>query len=101
MEGAHLGCVEEQVSDSSTMDVIVLVGDIGEDDAVGDFLTRPAKSRLLEVRLSRRWEAQKPENRVGNLDEDVEPDAEDEGVDLKRDKGVSSAPTFPGDEPTL
>lgn len=81
--GAHLGRIEEQVSDSSTMNVIVLVGDIGEDDSIGDFLTRPAKGRLLEVRLSWGREAEKPQDRVGDLDEDVEPDAENEGVDLE------------------
>lgn len=78
----HLGRIEEQVGDPAAVDVVVLLRDVGEDDAVGDFRTGPLERHLLEVRLAWRREAEQPEDRVAVLGEDREPDAEDVGVDL-------------------
>lgn len=101
MTGTYLGCVEEQVGDTSTMDVVVLVGDIGENDSICDLLTRPAKGRLLKVGLSWRGEAKKPQDRVRDLNEDIEPDAEDEGVDLEVRREISLRLGDWGDETKL
>jgi hypothetical protein len=66
------------------VNVLVLVGDIGEDDSTCDLLTRPTSGGVLEVRFSRCREAEEPKDRVRVLPQDVEPDAEDEWVDLVR-----------------
>jgi hypothetical protein len=35
--GTHLGGVEEEISDSTSVDVLVLVSDVGKVDAIRDF----------------------------------------------------------------
>lgn len=37
MVGTHLGGVEEEISDSTSVDVLVLVSDVGKVDAIRDF----------------------------------------------------------------
>lgn len=83
-ERTHLGRVEEEVGDPAAMDVVVLVGDVGKYDAIGDLLACPARSRLLEVCFAWSGEAEKPKDRVRVLLQDLEPDAEDERVDLSK-----------------
>lgn len=49
--------VEEKITDTSAGNVLVLLGDVGEQDARGDFLAGPEKRGLLEVRFAKVGEA--------------------------------------------
>ena len=57
-----LRCVQEEIADSSTGDVLRLLCDIGEDDSVGYLRACPHKGSLLEVRLAQVGESQEPQD---------------------------------------
>jgi hypothetical protein len=59
-----------------------LIGDVGEDDSLGDGGAGPLERRFLETNLSRCGETKEPQDRVGVLLENIEPDAKDERIDL-------------------
>lgn len=79
---AHFGRVEEKIRNATAVDVLVLVGDISEDDAIGDVLTGPECGRLFEVRFTRGGKPEKPKNRVGVSLQDRQPESKDERIDL-------------------
>jgi hypothetical protein len=79
-----LGGIEEEVADAGARDMLVLLRNVGEDDAVGDFRSRPHVGSLFEVGLAEVGEAEEPEDGVGETFEDAEPGAEGGGFDLDR-----------------
>lgn len=84
----NLGSIEEEIRDSTPTDMLVLVADVREDDAACDIGAGPSEGDVLQVVLAGSREAEEPKNRVGVLCEDREPDAEDEGVDLRHKKAA-------------
>lgn len=75
--------------------MLVLVGHVGENDSVGDILTRPLSSSFLEMLFAGRREAKEPKNRIRMLLENGQPETENEGIDLKNVRVSKGAPSCP------
>lgn len=58
--GVAFGGVEKEVAHSSARDVLVLLGNVGENNAVGNIRARPHVGGLFEVGLSKIWESEEP-----------------------------------------
>lgn len=80
--GVAFGGVEEEVADAGASDVLAFLGDVCEDDTVGDFGAGPLGGCLLEVCFAEVGEAEEPEDGFGDSLEDAEPGAEGGGFDL-------------------
>lgn len=80
---AHLGGVQEEVGDATSLHMFILIRDVGEDNSVGDLLAGPLRSGLLEVHLAGRREAEKPQDRIRVSLQNGEPEPEDVRVDLR------------------
>ena len=65
--GVALGGVEEEVADAGAGDVLVLGGDIGEDEASGDAGPSPGVGRGPQVGFAEVGEAQQPEHGGGDV----------------------------------
>lgn len=81
--GVALWGVEEEVADAGASNVLAFLGDVCEDDAVGDFGAGPLGGCLLEVCFAEVGEAEEPEDGFGDPLEDAEPGAECGGLDLE------------------
>ena len=77
-----LRCIEEQITDTGTSDMLLLLGDICEENAVGDFLACPLNGSLPEIGFTEVWEAQEPEDSFGKLGENSKPSTKCGGLNL-------------------
>lgn len=88
---AHFCRVQEQIGNAPSVDVVILVGDVGENDTIRDAFAGPLERCRFEMSFSRRWETQQPQDRVWVLLKDVEPDTEDERIDLRMWRGSAES----------
>ena len=81
--GIAFGRVEEEVTDASASDVLVLGRYVGEAQPFGNRFRRPGFCRRTQIALAKVRETQEPENSFGYSLQDPEPSAKSRGFNLE------------------
>lgn len=63
--------IKEKIADTRARNMLMLLCNVGEHDATGDFGAGPHESRVLKVRLAEIRKSQQPENGIGYLLKDT------------------------------
>ena len=69
--GVAFWCIQEEVTNGCTGDVLVLRRHIRENNARCHFLTNPEQSGLPQIMLTQVWETKEPEYSLRDAGEDA------------------------------
>lgn len=80
--GIAFRCVEKQIADAGTRNMLVLGRYICEDDSRCNFAANPTQGRLSEILFAKIRKSEEPEDSFRNARENTQPSSECSRLDL-------------------